>query len=474
MPRFRRPRPSLRLTFSVLFAVTAVLVATGVGALSHSLAARLTWDRTDDDFRGAVEAVAGFAADHGGLTPEVLADPDEDAGLDKSLYDSRTLVVQVLGPDGDIADEGHPLVLPVAGTDRAMTDAEEPGRTASGETRVGGERVRVTAVSLGGGRGAVQVAQRLGEVETLLSDLRWRIVLVGAGVAAVAGVCGWFVAGRVTRRLTDLARVTRLVSVTGHLDLPVPSTGRDEVGQLGAAFDTMLNRLARAREDQRRLAQEAGHELRTPLTSLRTNIALLHRFDELPPHARTQVLEDLTSESRELIQLVNELVQLSTDSRQPEGREPVALAELAERVARRFRVRAARHISVRADGSSVSGQPQALERALANLVENATKFDPGGHPVDIRVEQGRVEVRDRGPGLPDVPEDRLFDRFYRAPEARSMPGSGLGLAIVAHIVHAHGGSVFARNREGAGAVTGFVLPLLGEDEGRADGDGSPG
>ncbi|GBQ02190.1 two-component sensor histidine kinase [Streptomyces spongiicola] len=471
MLRLRRPRPSLRLTFSVLFAVTAVLVAAGVGVLSHGLAARLTWERADDDFRGAVDAVAGFTADHDGLTPEVLADPDEDAGLDESLYDSRTLVVQVLGPDGGVEDEGHPLVLPVADPDRAMADAEEPGRTASGETRIGGERVRVTAVSLGGGRGAVQVAQRLGEVETLLSGLRWRIVLVGAGVAAVAGVCGWFVAGRVTRRLTELARVTHMVSVTGHLDLPVPSTGRDEVGQLGAAFDTMLNRLASAREDQRRLAQEAGHELRTPLTSLRTNIALLHRFEELPPHARTRVLEDLTSESRELIQLVNELVRLSTDSRRPEAREPVALAELAERVAGRFRVRAARDISVRADGSRVSGQPQALERALANLVENAAKFDPGGHPVDISVEQGRVEVRDRGPGLPDVPEDRLFDRFYRAPEARSMPGSGLGLAIVAHIVHAHGGSVFARDRAGAGAVTGFVLPLLPEG-GRAGGDGA--
>ncbi|WP_311137761.1 hypothetical protein [Streptomyces sp. I6] len=135
----------------MLFAVTAVLVATGVGVLSHSLAARLTWERADDDFREAVEAVAGFTADHGGLTPEVLADPEEDAGLDEWLYDSRTIIVQVLGPDGDIADEGNPLVLPVAGTDRAMTDAEEPGRTASVETRVGGERVRVTSVSLGAG-----------------------------------------------------------------------------------------------------------------------------------------------------------------------------------------------------------------------------------------------------------------------------------------------------------------------------------
>ncbi|WP_262508502.1 sensor histidine kinase [Streptomyces spongiicola] len=70
-----------------------------------------------------------------------------------------------------------------------------------------------------------------------------------------------------------------------------------------------------------------------------------------------------------------------------------------------------------------------------------------------------------------MPEDRLFDRFYRAPEARSMPGSGLGLAIVAHIVHAHGGSVFARDRAGAGAVTGFVLSLLPEG-GRAGGDGA--
>ncbi|WP_432250753.1 HAMP domain-containing sensor histidine kinase [Streptomyces sanyensis] len=460
MKRFPSPRPSLRLTLSVVFTVTAVLVAAGVGVLSHGLAARLTWDTINNDYRGAVDAVASITVDHGELTPEGLADPEETSGLSEALYDSRTLVVQVLGPDGDIADEGHPLILPVGDTDRSMADAAKPGQTAVTELRVDGDRVRVTAVSLGGGRGAVQVAQRLGEVEALLSTLRMRIVLVGAGIAIVAGVCGWFVAGRVTRRLTDLARVAHLVSVTGHLDLPVPSAGRDEVGRLGAAFRTMLDRLARAREDQRRMAQEAGHELRTPLTSLRTNIALLDRFEELPPETRDQVLEDLTSESRELIQLVDELVELVSNRRESEEWQPVALAALAERVARRFRVRAARDIAVVADSSTVSGQPQALERALANLVENASKFAPEGQRVDIHIELGRVEVRDRGLGLPDVPQDRLFDRFYRAPEARSMPGSGLGLAIVADIVHAHGGSVFARNRASGGAVTGFTLPLL--------------
>ncbi|WP_262391692.1 sensor histidine kinase KdpD [Nocardiopsis sp. CNR-923] len=91
-------------------------------------------------------------------------------------------------------------------------------------------------------------------------------------------------------------------------------------------------------------------------------------------------------------------------------------------------------------------------------MENATKFDASAEPLEIVIVRGRVEVRDRGPGLPDLPEGRLFDRFYRAPEVSGTRGSGLGLAIVRDVVVAHGGTVFAHNREGGGAVIGFELP----------------
>lgn len=105
-----------------------------------------------------------------------------------------------------------------------------------------------------------------------------------------------------------------------------------------------------------------------------------------------------------------------------------------------------------------------LTRALSNLVENAVKFDREGRaPVEIHVAGParpgtvRVEVRDRGPGIADADLTRVFDRFYRAADARSLPGSGLGLSIVREVALAHGGAPYAFHREGGGTVTGFTV-----------------
>jgi two-component system sensor histidine kinase MprB len=107
----------------------------------------------------------------------------------------------------------------------------------------------------------------------------------------------------------------------------------------------------------------------------------------------------------------------------------------------------------------VWGRPGSLERAVANPVENSAKFDPDGTaPIEIRVRAGAVEVLDRGPGIAPEELGRVFERFYRATVARGLPGSGLGLSMVKEIAQAHGGRVFARNREGGGAAIGFQLP----------------
>ncbi len=96
---------------------------------------------------------------------------------------------------------------------------------------------------------------------------------------------------------------------------------------------------------------------------------------------------------------------------------------------------------------------------MSNLVDNALKFDAKGtSPVEIHIDSTTVTVADRGPGLADGVQDRIFDRFYRATEARSLPGSGLGLSIVADVAISHGGAVIAGNRPGGGAVIGFSLP----------------
>jgi two-component system sensor histidine kinase MprB len=229
----------------------------------------------------------------------------------------------------------------------------------------------------------------------------------------------------------------------------------------------MLDALRRSRGQQQRLVQDAGHELRTPLTSIRTNISLLRRVTELPATEREGVLDDLASESRELTGLINELVELATEQHNGEADDEVELPDLLERVAVRARRRTGRDIvlAVAADAPTVVlGRVGGLERAVSNLVDNALKFDrDGSGAVEIglaRTPSGgvRLEVRDRGPGIPAEDLDRIFDRFHRATAVRSLPGSGLGLSIVEDVALTHGGRVFAENRPGGGAVIGFTLP----------------
>ncbi|MDQ1043215.1 sensor histidine kinase KdpD [Streptomyces sp. V4I2] len=141
-----------------------------------------------------------------------------------------------------------------------------------------------------------------------------------------------------------------------------------------------------------------------------------------------------------------------------EAEEPVELAGVARRAARRVYRRTGRLVHVDADGSVVHGRPQGLERALGNLLENAAKFDPDGEePIEVRIRRGRVTVSDRGPGIDVDDLARVFDRFYRADTARGLPGSGLGLAIVRDVAGTHDGTVFAAARTGGGTAVGFTV-----------------
>jgi two-component system, OmpR family, sensor histidine kinase MprB len=342
---------------------------------------------------------------------------------------------------------------------------------------VAGGVYRIATVSLGGGRGAVQVAHEFSDTEDLLRELQQRTLTTVAVVVAASGLFGWWLARRITRRLVMLTSAAEDVARTRKLDIPVPVNGADEVGRLGRAFDRMLGRLARSEEDQRRLVQDAGHELRTPLTSLRTNISTLRRLDELPPSVREELVDDLAQESRELTDLVNELVSLAAGQSDTEPIRPVDLTELAEAVALLGRRRTGREITVRASGDTCAeGRPTALQRAISNLVENSAKFgtrDDGPIEIVVTGRRGgrgvRVEVLDRGPGIAEGELARIFDRFYRTAGARSLPGSGLGLSIVREVATAHGGTYFARRREGGGVAIGFTVGY-GEDV-TADGPG---
>ncbi|SMF18520.1 HAMP domain-containing sensor histidine kinase [Streptomyces sp. Amel2xC10] len=451
---------SLGTTFAVSFAAVTAAVTLLIGLLSYSAAARLVrvdqetvFDEVVQDLRDEVRGTA--------MAPEDFssAAPGHDI-----VRPART-DVQVLGADGSVVDGGNPG-LPVVAADRRIAAAARAGTMAvHKDVDVGSDVYRVATVALGGGRGAVQVAQEFSDTEDLLRALQQRTLVLMAAVVTAAGLFGWWLARRITHRLVILTAAAEDVARTRRLGVQVPVTGQDEVGRLGRAFDRMLGRLAQSEEDQRRLVQDAGHELRTPLTSLRTNISLLRRIDELPPDTRDELVADLTQEARELTDLVNELVDLAAGQSDTEPPRALDLADLAEEVAAAVRRRTGRRIVVRASGDTTTdGRPQMLQRALSNLVENATKFDrEGREPVEIAVKGParpgvvRVEVLDRGPGIAETDLTRIFDRFYRAADARSLPGSGLGLSIVREVALSHGGAPFAVRREGGGTVIGFTV-----------------
>jgi two-component system sensor histidine kinase MprB len=219
----------------------------------------------------------------------------------------------------------------------------------------------------------------------------------------------------------------------------------------------MLGALASSREQQRRLVQDAGHELRTPLTSIRTNLDVMRRHPDLSATDREAVVADIHAEVEQLTELVDEIVAVSVGDIVDEPREPLDLAELATDVTARYQRRSGRDIVVVAEPTPVVAQRAAVQRALSCLLDNATKFDPSGAPIEVSVRDRGIAVADRGMGIPDNELALVFERFHRAEEARTMPGSGLGLSIVRDVAERHGGSVFARNRDGGGAVIGFRL-----------------
>ncbi|WP_306320150.1 MULTISPECIES: HAMP domain-containing sensor histidine kinase [unclassified Streptomyces] len=464
-----RPRRSLRTVLAVSVAAIAASVTVLVGFLSYDAAARLVRVDQDRIFDGVTgDLVRQVEQQHLSPRDYYSSDPDHDGPRDDLTRRMRTNV-QVLGPTGHIDDHGSPA-LPVHHEDREAAAYGRAGRVEHYHATVGGEHYRVATVSLGDGRGAVQVAQQFSDTEDLLATLQQRTMLFTGVVIVGAGLSGWWLARRITRRLVRLTATAETVAAGHRLHVNVPVTGKDEVGRLGRAFDDMLGRLADSEELQRRLVQDAGHELRTPLTSLRMNAALLDRIDDLPRQARAELITDMKDETRELTDLVNELVELAAGHRDAEEPTATPLAEVVRKAARLTRRRTGRDILVQVDDTVVEGRPAALQRAVTNLLENAAKFDrESTAPIEVTVSGPRVEVRDRGPGIAETDLPRVFDRFYRADSARSLPGSGLGLAIVDAVATAHGGVAYAGHRAGGGATIGFTVGAEAGGAGAASG-----
>ena len=332
------------------------------------------------------------------------------------------------------------------------------GHAVMTEATVEGIHLRIANFELGQGSGVFQIARSLAEVDATLASLAWTLSLIGVVGIAAAALLGLFVARSSLRPIGKLTDAAEKVAATKQLAERIEVDREDELGRLAGAFNEMMEALEGSREQQRRLVRDAGHELRTPLTALRTNIEFLAKADKLDESDKAKVYADLSTELAELTDLVNEVVEVASEADVAEAATEVDLAELAEEVVGRFRRRASQALELQLETpAAVRGRRTSLERALGNLIDNAIKWSSPDASIKVNVVGARITVENRGPGI--VPEDRerVFDRFYRAPAARSKPGSGLGLAIVKQVVDTHGGRVFIEDTPSGVTVVGFDL-----------------
>ncbi len=417
----------------------------------------------------SVATVALGAASYQSARDRLLAEVDESlVEVQRAILDRRLgpdtqlpergplseLAAQIVGRDGEVRQTTFPEPIEVELDELALIGRAGASTFRTVDTSEGEYRVR----SIGLQSRLVQVGRPLAETNRVLAALRNRTLLLVAFVALGAMLAGLWIANRVTASLRRLTTAAERVETTGSLDVRVHERGDDEVGRLSAAFDRMLDALARSREQQRRLVQDAGHELRTPLTSLRTNLDTLRRFPDLSADQRDAIVADLHAETEELTTLVDEVVTAASGESSDEPARSFDLAVVALELAARFERRFERRIDVRVEPSSVVGQRSGVARAISCLLDNACKFDTTGGPIEVVVRDGVVSVSDRGPGIPEGEHDRVFERFHRSDEARAMPGSGLGLSIVREVARRHGGDAFAVDRDGGGATVGFRLP----------------
>ena len=283
----------------------------------------------------------------------------------------------------------------------------------------------------------------------------------------VAGLLGLLVTGRLLRRLEHVSATATAIA-GGDIGRRAQIKGTDEVAALGRAFDEMVGRLQQemvrqqeSEEYMRRFVADASHELRTPLTALRGNLDLLRRGAIRESAEYDSSLSDMHTTALRMTRLVEDLMTLTRLEGVTELKlVPTDAAGALGEAARTARHAARRHqIQVEEPHAVyVAADPDALQRVLVNLVENAAKYSPPGSAIKLRAldasAEGRVriEVEDRGPGISAEDQTRIFERFYRGDRARKAGGTGLGLAICAALVKRQGGSINVRSEPGKGSV----------------------
>ncbi|WP_218925980.1 sensor histidine kinase [Xylanimonas oleitrophica] len=373
------------------------------------------------------------------------------------LYSDNT---RLQGPDGPYRLGDDAALL-----ERITSSAAPSGvlDTAHGELRWG----RVT-VQTRDEPGTFLVAEFVGEALRQTQHVLRTTVLVALGGLALTALIAWFVAGQILAPVRSIARTAARISET-DLSVRVPVVRRDDLGELAASFNGMLDRIEEAYTAQRRFVDDASHELRTPITVIRGHLELIG--DD--PAERAETLAVVDTELARMSRIVTDLLLLAKAER-PDflQRRPTDLEDLMLHVDSTVQALDDRPwLLMEVAEGTAEVDPQRLTQAMLQYAANAVQYSPAGSPVRfgstlVRTDEGthlRLWLSDEGPGI--APEDlpHVFERFHRTPRGEDdHTGFGLGLAIVHAIADSHHGTAWVRSTTGAGSTFGIDVPVTVE------------
>jgi signal transduction histidine kinase len=462
----------------LLTLVLAVLVALGTVAITARSAATAEFERYVGKNRQDVQSLTEQLADRVG-DRLVLADSDG-----RIMGDSARRAVALAPLPGPGGEPGSLWLVehPAAGVAGTVSAAPAP----DGAAVPGAVTIQAGGALFGSGAGytvasrpsAMSVSMELlpGTAQpTRLSpeDLFKRSVNRALLFAVVAGglttvVLAYLLSRRILGPIEALTAAARKLEA-GDLDQRVALSGRDEIGQLGHAFDAMAGSLSRQNRLRRHMVTDIAHELRTPLSNVR---GYLEALRDGVVEATPQLLDSVYEEAMLLSHLVDELqdLALAEAGQLSLSLQPVAVSDVLEQAVRAADATAtakgvALALRLPAGLPVVSADAKRLGQVLRNLIANALRHTPAGGQVTVAAEtQGRsvrVSVCDTGEGIAPQHLPFVFERFYRADRsrARTTGGAGIGLTIVKQFVEAHGGAVEAESQPGRGTTFRFTLPL---------------
>ncbi len=330
-------------------------------------------------------------------------------------------------------------------------------------------------------RGQVQgyvLAARIssdGDEQTLLFRLMYLGVFVTLMLTALLI---WLLVRQMLRPLERLADSASRITIASDHALRLHAEERpDEINSLAQTINGMLNSLEDAYQQvqnvndlQRRFLADVSHELRTPLTIMLSSLELMKKEQGSDPEFQANALENIRIEAERLARLVTRLLMLArTDARAPFAREPLLISDIIGEAYRQG-CPPNRNICMECQGlealedAVVSGNADYLKQVFLIVLENACKYTPDDGKVTIlgemRGQHLAITIADTGIGIDQADIPRLFERFYRAKNARSQPGMGLGLSIARGIIEQHNGTISVESTLGRGSHFIILLPLL--------------